>query len=441
MEARSENGRELRGNERIQDLEAAFPFIPRSIILKTDLLREGIRYTPLLHQIGEWAIAEFLLWGAQDEQNPQSSSEGFVLSPWKLNLSDGTPVKLISNPRSSYEVIRIEDGKFALTRDGERLDEVWFETRPRWPFQLAGNGTIMASVFQLESPNCLIGCLLRHCEYRSASEACRYCCLESVISKARSSGIPVTLSMDPDDAVEAYRAALSEADIHTLVLTGGSIHDEKKEAQSYAKIYSRLAGVREKVGASTVFRANPSCFGPDENKRLQDAAVDVVCIDMEVWDDDLRPFICPGKEKHIPKRVFMERIVKAVEIFGPGNVQSNFVQGVTMVCPESSKSEEESMKAELEGYEWCLQNGVYPMTSQWLSLPGTAYYGLPQPRTEYFLAVGYEKHRLLEKHDAQFPYKLIRGHCARCGHSWTDDDYFFKVHLKGRGTPTLEAEP
>ncbi len=355
------------------------------------------------------------------------------MSPWKLNLSDGTPSKIIPNAHSPYEIVRDDGGRYILTRDGEHLEEIWFERRPQWPFQTASDGSIMASIYQLEAPNCLLGCLLRHCEYRVGREECRYCCLESVIEQARSSGIPVDLAMNPDNAVEAYRAALSEAHIHTLLLTGGTIRDEKKEAQNYTKIYSRLNEVRERVGASTVFRANPSCFTAGENRRLQDAGIDVLCIDMEVWDEKLRPVICPGKEEHVPRGVFMERIVKAVDIYGAGNVQSNFVQGITMVCPEGYKNQDESIRAELEGYEWCLQNGVYPITSQWLNLPGTAYYGQPQPPTEYFLALGYERHQLLEKYDAEFPYRLIKGHCARCGHSWTDDDYYFKLHVGGRG--------
>ncbi len=431
------------GVDRIEALQQAFAFIPRSIIVKTDLLREGVQYTPLLHEIGRWAIPEFLLWSPEHEQNPRPSANGLRLSPWKLNLTDGTPVKILPRQRSPYQIQREEDGKHWLLRDGVPLEEVTFEKRPEWPLQTTSDGTIMASVFQLEASNCVVGCVLRHCEYRAGGQECRFCCLQSTLDQARTSGISIELAMKPETAVETYRAALREGYIHTVVLTGGTILDDKKEAAVYARIYSQLNEIREETGFQTLFRANPSCFAPDELKTLQDASVDVICLDMEVWDERLRPVICPGKEAHVSRDEFMRRIVKAVEIFGAGNVQSNFVQGITMVCPEGYRSQDDSIRSELAGYEWCLQNRIYPITSQWLDLPGTAYCGRAQPPTEYFLTLAYERHKLLERYGKDFPYRLIEGHCPRCGHSWTDDDFYFKLHIPQSvdGASTRQTRP
>jgi hypothetical protein len=42
----------LRGTERLAALCEAFPAVPRSIVIKADVLREGTRYTPDLEEAG-----------------------------------------------------------------------------------------------------------------------------------------------------------------------------------------------------------------------------------------------------------------------------------------------------------------------------------------------------------------------------------------------------
>jgi hypothetical protein len=427
--------REL-GNARLQQLGESFPAIPRSIILKSDLLREQIRYTPLMNQIGGWATPEFMFWSPEHAQNPQKTSQGgLLLCPWKLDLSDGTPVKVLFRPDSPYEV-RGEDGRYLLYRDGESVEEVSFEERPQWFLENTSEGIPLASVFQLEASACVIGCVLRHCEYRKIGKSCRFCCLDSTLDLLRSMGITYDVSMKPQHAVEAYEAALRVGRVDVILLTGGKILDERKEAGNYATIYGALSKVRERAKVDTIFRANPSCLGEDGNKLLQDSGVEVICEDLEIWDERLWPIVCPGKDEYVGRGEYLRRLVRAVEIFGVGNVQTNMIQGLPMVCPAGFENEGEALQSELEGYKWCLKNGIYPITTQWLNLQGAEYYGTEGPLTEYYLRLGYERHKLLEEHDAEFPYTMIRGHCEHCGHSWTDDDYYLKL----RQAPQSECD-
>jgi hypothetical protein len=54
------------------------------------------------------------------------------------------------------------------------VDEVSVEPRPEWPLQITSDGSIMASIFQLEAPSCVVGCVLRHREYsRTGTERWR----------------------------------------------------------------------------------------------------------------------------------------------------------------------------------------------------------------------------------------------------------------------------
>ena len=57
MEALKARKKPLQGLERIEELSEKFPQVPRSIILKNDVLREGTRYTDDLREAGAYANA------------------------------------------------------------------------------------------------------------------------------------------------------------------------------------------------------------------------------------------------------------------------------------------------------------------------------------------------------------------------------------------------
>jgi hypothetical protein len=412
----------------IAELAERFPGIHRSIILKTDLLREGIRYSPLMNEIGSWAIPQFLFWNPGHDENPKKGErtlQNLTLVPWKLDFSDGTPVKVVFRPCSPYAVHR-EGEAYVLLRDGEPVETIRFEQRPGWFLESTDDGTLLGSIFQPESAHCILACVLRYCEYRKSEQQCRFCCLDSAVDLARNVGIRLDMVLKPSHAAQAYQLALEEGPVDTILLTGGTILDESKEAELHAGVFHALSRVREDSGACSIFRANSSCLGERENRRFRDAGVDVLCYDMEVWDERLWACICPGKESHVGRPRFLERLAKAVELFGVNNVQSNFVAGISLVCPEGFQDEDEALASELEGFEWCLRNGIVPRTSQWQNLPGTRYSGIQGPQTEYFLKLGYARHKLREEYRHYVPYEMVRGNCERCGHAWTDDDYFLK---------------
>jgi len=380
-------------------------------------------------EIGNHAIPQFLFWNPEHAENPKRGQQEWAdlaLAPWKLDLSDGTAVKVIFRQNSPYS-LRKEGEEYFLLRDMEVLDKIIFERRPNWFFQQTKDGIPLGSIFQLEATHCILGCVLRYCEYRKKGQECRFCCLDSSIDLARNLGVTVDMSLKPEHALQAYRMALKEGPVDTILLTGGTITNQKKEAKLYAAIFSALSHLREEIGADTVFRANSSCYGEQENRMLHDAGVDVLCHDLEVWDERLWGIICPGKEAHLGRATFLDRLAKAVELFGINNVQSNLVAGITLVCPEGFQDEEEALASELKGFEWCLQNGIVPRTSQWQDLPGTGYSGIRGPPTEYFLRLGYARHKLREEYDRHVPYEMTRGNCQHCGHAWTDDDYFLKL--------------
>jgi hypothetical protein len=50
------------GNAYINELCRRFPDIPRSIVIKSDVLRNGTHFTPLIHELGQQSFPHFLIW-------------------------------------------------------------------------------------------------------------------------------------------------------------------------------------------------------------------------------------------------------------------------------------------------------------------------------------------------------------------------------------------
>ena len=162
----------LRGRERVAALCEAFATVPRSIVIKADILREGTRYTRDLEEAGTTTFPHSLIWNPHHLWNPQETPEGaqLITIPWKFDLPDGTPIVVRFSRSSPYE-IRKTNGQYSLLRDGEVIEEVSFEPRTDWLFQNTSTGTLMASVFLSWTREALLGCALRYCGFEDAMVA------------------------------------------------------------------------------------------------------------------------------------------------------------------------------------------------------------------------------------------------------------------------------
>jgi len=156
--------RGTQGNERIAALGDAFPTIPRSIVIKSDVLREGLRHTPDLEEAGTGSFPHTLIWNPKHAWNPQAGTQAgqLITIPWKFDLPDGTPVVVRFSEHSPYD-IRKANGGYALCRDGEAIETASFEPRAEWLFKSTSSGALMASVLLSWTREALLGCALRYC--------------------------------------------------------------------------------------------------------------------------------------------------------------------------------------------------------------------------------------------------------------------------------------
>ncbi len=393
---------QAKGRERITELQAQFPEIPRAIVIKADVLREGVHPNELLQRIGPLSFPHFLVWNSDHSWNPAVGGEGAEIRaiPWNFILEDGhTPIVCRLDLASPYE-IRLTDGnEFVLFRDGEPVEPVRFERGARWIFDNTSDGTMMGSVFMSWTREALLGCALRYCEYTKSGDQCAYCCLDAEVGRFGELGFKADLSVKPASAVEAYRAAVAQTgSIREVAFTGGSLLNSKKEIERYVALYSALRDARDEMKADTQFYACVTA-PPDRDvlMRLRDAGLKFINPNMDCWEEKLWPVIVPGKHKFVGRKFWIDSLLSCREVFGVGNVGSAFVVGPEMVRRYGFATEEEGIASWTRCIDWCTSHQIVPILIPWQKEVGSPWQHEQPPRTEYTLSVLQERHRSLGK--------------------------------------------
>ncbi len=139
--------------------------------------------------------------------------------------------------------------------------------------------------------------------------------------------------------------------------------------------------------------------------------------DLEVLDERLFNWICPGKAKWVGYQEWKNRLVRAVDIFGRGNVGTGIVGGVELAKPQGFKTESQALESTLGEADWLAERGVTTVYIVWVPRPGSPFRDQQAPSLDYFirLAEGLQDVRL--RHGLTVDFDDYR----RCGnHPDTD---------------------
>jgi len=425
MEALRKATEPLKGSERIAELASKFPDVPRSILLKNDVLREGTQFTEDLREIGSYTCPHFLVWNPKHPWNPvvKGSDEHEVVAiPWKFDLADRTPIVIRYDPDSPYEIRKEGDKQYFLHRDGDPIEEIFFEEGPRWIWENTSDGTMMGSVFMSWTRQAVLGCALRYCEYTKSGDQCVYCCLDSNLKQFADVGFSYDVGVKPQAAVEAYRAAVAEVGtLRNLAFTGGSLLKTGKEIQRYIDLFSALSEVRAELKQPTTFSACVTA-PPDRDalRALSEAGLDTIAPNMDCWEEKLWPTIVPGKHKFVGRQFWIDAILMSKEFFGEGNVGTVFVSGPEMAAPGGFRTLEEGVASWERCFDWCLSNGVYPSHVVWQTEVGSPWADKTPPPTEYFLMIDQKRHDTMVRYglDQTFYHYYFRAQAWQTGCDW-----------------------
>ncbi|MFQ5665564.1 MAG: radical SAM protein [Candidatus Binatia bacterium] len=402
-----------RGLARIAELEEKFADMPRSAIIKTDAFREGIAWTPDLNLIGRWAIPHTHMifdWDHDQLDDKVEVAEGWMLIPALFQLRDGTTTILKLAAESPYE-IRILDGdaRYMLYRDGEAIEEVYFEPRPQWFTRRTADGTLMCKVVSSAGRNCIFAVtLLSYCQYFKTQQQCVFCCIVPAVDHARELGIDRILKPTVQRVVETYEAVTSEQPVAHFNLTGGGLLDRKREADLYVQFLGQM--MRQLGNDDRPWHVIPQALAEDDQRRLHDAGQGKItlCHPLEVWEEKLFPIIAPGKAEHVGRDEWIAAVVRAARIFGPWKATTTVVAGCETVPPHGFPALGDAVKSMETYLTFFLEHGVLPRFTFWTPAPGSPWETSATPPTEYFLEISQMQRDLYRKHRVPLPQSTCR---------------------------------
>jgi hypothetical protein len=414
----------------IDELVEKFPRYPKSKLIRAAVLRDGIKFTPNLIDIASWALPQsnwvleythykhakekverYIGQQALDEESADLARRGWVETPSGFRFPDYTYIQIGFNDDSPWEV-RTEwlgstfsvagmgGERYFLYYEDERVEELVFEQRPKWLTEKTSDGKTFSSVMQLISAQVFNACVLRHCEYFNNDLHCRFCSMTGGSRALKEVGIQHEIALKPQHAVEAFEAAHKETGVNIILLSGGSLFDQDKEAEAYFRLTKALAEKRDDLRAETYILAGTSAFEQDKAQTLHELGLDLLMYDIEVWDPGVFRFICPGKAEHIGREESLERLLSAKEAFGRGRVGTNLVLGAELAQPGGFKDRDEALASWDECFDWCLSNDIVPMLTIWQPSAGSKFEGARNTApVEYLLEVGAKRRAAMKKYD------------------------------------------
>lgn len=389
--------------------------IPRLIITKIDVQRRGVYYTErALSVLDETRhqVTGTHIFGSRDGK--------LIPRPESLLLRDGssiitTPTPLEQNPY----IVDLVDGRLWLLDDGEQLEEVEYWPAPDFYSKVNASGVPLKNIVSAR-PQRLNIFPYRYCTFWNNGKGCAFCDIVSQLKKGQTElGIPPKL--DPVEVADVVREALREPGRFAAVfLTAGSNTAGKIPFDEEVDYYIQIL---QAVGELFTTRKFPSqligsAFTEQQLERLyNETGLLSYTADIEVLNEELFNRLCPGKAEWVGYREWKRRLVRAVDIFGRGRVNTGLVAGIELTRPHGFTTEDEALQRVLEEAEDLASQGVSTVFIPWSPRPGTPLGDQTNASLEYYVRLASGLHGLREKYRLPVEFDDYR----RCGnHPDTD---------------------
>lgn len=404
-----------------------YPKVPRSIVLKTDLLTRGVNYSEDLKAIGDDGLSDTVRGFKFHHDLPEG--ENLANLPWSFSFRDETHVKLIMDLESPYVIRMCDDGRFMLHCGDRAIEEVFFPEKAAWYRRTLSDGTPITAVLFETGPCHGTGIIpLDYCEYFKNGEQCRYCDWNPTFDLAKAAGYRTNVAADLRQLVEAFEIAFDGPDAaacnHGHILVAGALWNRTKEFELYMEVVEALR--KTPAGAKACFLLGTQVLEPEQARRAKAAGFTWATWNIETWGERMFEALCPGKARHVGYERWKELLLEGVGVFGTGYLSTNFVVGPELVLPEGFKTQGEGLASVIEGFDWCLAHGIFPFYQFWRCSPGSMFadMDLPKVDTEYYLKVSIEHHRLFEKYNFyQMTDPRKRATCNKCGIFYNSYDF------------------
>lgn len=428
------------GELSFEEAARAYPDFPRIVMRKMDTALRGVTMTA---RALEQAKAEGALYDAaadygQKSPKPVLGGATFRDGTVVLGLEDlylHFPSNIIR--KGSPYILDAIDGRLWLLDGKEPVEEIFFTPVPSYFGKKTSRGTPMLRMATGRFPACLFIRLYNVCQFWEEKTPCTYC---SFVKQKET----VYTRESLEDLAETVNEALKEEGRWSvLFLSGGSdphgISAYEKTADEYIKALTMLRRCfgTDKIHARIVANAFPK----DQLLRLRDAGAVTYEPHLEVWDEKIFEKVCPGKAKYFGRQYWIDSALNAVEIFGRGNVCTQFVGGVELVPPHGFKTMDEGLRSTLEGVEFFARRGVASSFFMLWVVGGSILHaqGQQPPPLEYHIRLARGVREIQRKYKLSMDFNNYR-----CSSGRPDVDLarldFNKVHCNNDTNRTFTTE-
>lgn len=367
--------------------------------LKTDLLCRGIRVSASEPYYRELVPTEYGTEG--------KSRAGIAGSGRNFLLEYGEPANLgvrqsFLEP-SPYE-FRIIEGEGWILKDGEKVLRATVRT-PAW------HSTAWYDQVQLHGTGSLATALTNTCVYKSWPGAgCKFCIIDVGGKAVRHPPEALAraiheIETSPElrlatDLVKKYGSARPGQSASSEMIEPVDINiNSGSEPDGGTGLFAgAVAAIREISDLPIGIQVCP--LGRPELERLRSAGVTEISFNLEVYHEDYRQKVIPGKNRDHPREKYFRAMAEAREIFGENQVESWIIIGL------------EPAEETIAGMEAIARSGGIPLPKPFRPLLGSDFADQPLPGLEDAVKIYQAWREIIRK------YKLdpsaTRAGCGRC---------------------------
>lgn len=401
------------------EVSAKYPDVSPFVILKMDVQRRSVRYTPAALALVDPAVHLVqinTIFGS-------TASDQKDYFPISLLLRDGTTIIAVPWPNDPDPyVVDVIDGKPWLTDAGVPIEEVEYWYKPDFADKLTRSGKPMGQIAGMVRPQRLDFNPYAACHFWDNGKGCRYCNVGAIYNQAKKkAGGTLNPRVDPRDVSDTVREAIRQPGrFVNIYLTGGSIPGPDNRFEAELEGYIELL---QAIGENFSTRRFPSQLTSsafDENQLLrlrEETGLLSYTTDIEVLDEEKFNWICPGKAERLGFKEWKRRLVAAVEIFGRGYVNTGIVGGVELATPHGFTTEDDALAATLEGAEELASQGVGTVATLFRPYPSSVFHKQPIPSLEYFVRLARGLDAARRRHGLNMDMDNYR----RCGNHGDSD--------------------
>lgn len=393
----------------LDEVVEKYPDVPRLIAIKIDVQRRGVHYTDrALSRLNKEShqLRGATLFGSRDAKITPLP-ESLILRDGTTVLTDPTPVE--QNPY----IVDFVDGRLILADRGEPVEEVEYWSKPDYYGKKTASGKAMEHLVTAR-PQRLQVMPSSYCHFWTNDHGCKYCDIVNHLKHQKSElGVPAKLN--PKEVGEVIREALKQPGrFSSICLTAGS---DTRGAEPFDEEVEYYVELLKAIGENFKTKKFPSqliatAFDQRQLEKLHnETGLMGYTADIEVLNEELFNWICPGKAEWIGYREWKNRLIRAVDVFGRGNVNTGIVAGVELAKPRGFQNENDALKATLEEAEELAANGVSTIFMVWIPRPRSYFHDQTNASLEYYVLLARGLHQLRKKYVLGIDFDDYR----RCG--------------------------